>query len=111
MLLLDLEPVYDSGADFERITADAYPESFNSDHEENNFDNRSDSKAPEPEGVTIAKLWGRTYACIGLERIGGVMVSTTSPTPMRRPSFSTSTTAISVLSRTHLRRAIWVPRG
>ncbi|SDX39084.1 choice-of-anchor I family protein [Thiocapsa roseopersicina] len=70
----DLKQVYDSGADFERITADAYPEFFNSDHEENKLDNRSDNKGPEPEGVTVAKLWGRTYAFIGLERIGGVMV-------------------------------------
>jgi hypothetical protein len=70
----DLEQVYDSGADFERITADTYPEFFNSDHEENTFDNRSDNKGPEPEGVTVAKLWGRSYAFIGLERIGGVMI-------------------------------------
>ncbi|CRI65035.1 Alkaline phosphatase-like protein [Thiocapsa sp. KS1] len=70
----ELEQVYDSGADFERITADAYPEFFNSDHEENKLDNRSDNKGPEPEGVTVAKLWGRTYAFVGLERIGGVMV-------------------------------------
>ncbi|QVL47385.1 MAG: choice-of-anchor I family protein [Thiocapsa sp.] len=70
----DMEQVYDSGADFERITADAYPEFFNSNHEENSFDNRSDNKGPEPEGVAVAKLWGRTYAFIGLERIGGVMV-------------------------------------
>jgi hypothetical protein len=81
----DLEQVYDSGADFERITADAYPEFFNSNHEENAFDNRSDNKGPEPEGVTVAKLWGRTYAFIGLERIGGVMVyDVTNP---RAPSF------------------------
>jgi hypothetical protein len=52
----------------------AYPEYFNSNHEENAFDNRSDNKGPEPEGVTVAKLWGRNYAFIGLERIGGVMV-------------------------------------
>jgi hypothetical protein len=70
----DLEQVYDSGADFEHITAAAYPGFFNSNHEENEFDNRSDNKGPEPEGVTVAKLWGRTYAFIGLERIGGVMV-------------------------------------
>jgi hypothetical protein len=81
----DLEQVYDSGADFERITADAYPDFFNSNHEENAFDNRSDNKGPEPEGVALAKLWGRTYAFIGLERIGGVMVyDVTNP---RAPSF------------------------
>jgi hypothetical protein len=69
-----LEQVYDSGSEFERITADVNPDYFNSNHEENAFDNRSDNKGPEPEGVTVAKLWGRTYAFIGLERIGGVMI-------------------------------------
>ena len=69
-----LEQVYDSGADFERITAEANPEFFNSNHRQNSFETRSDDKGPEPEGVTLAKLWGRTYAFIGLERVGGVMV-------------------------------------
>lgn len=70
----NVEQVYDSGADFEQITADANPEFFNSNHRENNFEGRSDDKGPEPEGVTVAKLWGSTYAFIGLERVGGVMV-------------------------------------
>lgn len=70
----DLEPVWDSGADFERITAEANPEFFNSNHTENSFDTRSDDKGPEPEGLTLASLWGRTYAFVGLERAGGVMV-------------------------------------
>ncbi len=69
-----IEQVYDSGADFERITAEVYPEFFNSNHRENSFESRSDDKGPEPEHVSIAKLWGSTYAFIGLERIGGVMV-------------------------------------
>lgn len=70
----DLTQVYDSGEDFERITAAAYPANFNSDHAVNNFDNRSDNKGPEPEGVAVAKLWGSTYAFIVLERIGEIMV-------------------------------------
>ena len=70
----DMTQVYDSGEDFERITASVLPEFFNSDHVSNSFDNRSDNKGPEPEGITIAKLWGRTYAFIGLERIGGIMI-------------------------------------
>ena len=36
-------------------------------------DNRSDNKGPEPEGVAVGKVGGRTYAFVGLERIGGVM--------------------------------------
>jgi len=35
---------------------------------------RSDNKGPEPEGVTLGTLVGRTYAFIGLERIGVVVV-------------------------------------
>jgi len=67
--------VYDSGADFEKITAARLPADFNSNHEENDsFDNRSDDKGPEPEGVTLGEIQGRTYAFIGLERIGGIMV-------------------------------------
>jgi hypothetical protein len=70
----DLTQVYDSGEDFERITAQAYPANFNSNHAVNDFDTRSDNKGPEPEGVAVAKLWGNTYAFIVLERIGGIMV-------------------------------------
>ncbi len=66
--------VFDSGDDFERITADLFPNNFNANNDENNFDSRSDNKGPEPEGITIGKIGDRTYAFIGLERIGGVMV-------------------------------------
>ncbi|QUX29269.1 choice-of-anchor I family protein [Nocardiopsis akebiae] len=68
------ELLFDSGSDFERITAEAEPESFNSDHAENAFDNRSDDKGPEPEGVVLGEVAGRTYAFVGLERVSGVMV-------------------------------------
>ncbi|WP_196518189.1 choice-of-anchor I family protein [Nostoc sp. WHI] len=67
--------VYDSGSAFEKITAQQVPSLFNSDGEAtNSFDTRSDNKGPEPEGVTIAVINNRTYAFIGLERVGGVMV-------------------------------------
>jgi len=67
--------VYDSGDAFERITAEAYPEDFNATHDENGaFDDRSDNKGPEPEGVTVGMIGETLYAFIGLERIGGVMV-------------------------------------
>ena len=69
------ELVFDSGSAFERITAQAIPENFNSTNDENgSFDNRSDDKGPEPEGLTVGSLNGRTYAFIGLERVGGIMV-------------------------------------
>ncbi|HEY9597205.1 MAG TPA: choice-of-anchor I family protein, partial [Cyanophyceae cyanobacterium] len=66
--------VFDSGDQFEQIIAKLLPKDFNSNNTENNsFDNRSDNKGPEPEGVTLAQLDGRTYAFIGLERVGGIM--------------------------------------
>jgi len=66
--------VYDSGADFEKITAMLLPDEFNSTNDENNsFDNRSDDKGPEPEGITLGRIGKRTIAFVGLERIGGIM--------------------------------------
>ena len=66
--------VFDSGSDFERITAQVYGTDFNNDNAENTGDDRSDNKGPEPEGVTVGVINGHTYAFIGLERMGGVMV-------------------------------------
>ena len=68
------ELVYDSGADFENITAARIPADFNSNNDENDsFDNRSDDKGPEPEGVALGQIGSRTIAFIGLERVGGIM--------------------------------------
>ncbi len=74
--------VWDSGEDFERITAEAYPDDFNSGNDENgDFEGRSDNKGPEPEAITVGQFNGRQYAFVGLERIGGVMVyDVTDPT-------------------------------
>jgi len=66
--------VFDSGDALELITAEAYPSNFNASNTNNTFDNRSDDKGPEPEGVVIGKVFGKPYAFIGLERIGGVAV-------------------------------------
>lgn len=66
--------VYDSGDDFEMILAEQHPEFFNTTNDKNKFDNRSDDKGCEPEAVTIGVIDGRTYAFIGLERVGGIMV-------------------------------------
>lgn len=78
--------VWDSGAQFERMLASdsckigpdrdvpcaAY---FNTGHDQKaTFDSRSASKGPEPEGVEIGVLGDKTFAFIGLERMGGVMV-------------------------------------
>ncbi|KQR25899.1 choice-of-anchor I family protein [Microbacterium sp. Leaf151] len=65
--------MFDSNADFEAITHDANPDFFNSNHSESNLEGRSDDKGPEPENLAIGEIDGRTYAFIGLERVGGVM--------------------------------------
>lgn len=67
--------VYDSGSDFEHIIASELPDDFNSNNDENDsFDSRSDDKGPEPEGVALGRILRHTYAFIGLERVGGIMV-------------------------------------
>lgn len=67
--------VWDSGNELESITANLLPDNFNSTNDENDsFDARSDDKGPEPEGVVVGRHFGRTYAFIGLERVGGIMV-------------------------------------
>ena len=48
---------------------------FNSNHEAGDaMDNRSDNKGPEPEGVTVGRIGEKTFAFVGLERMGGVLV-------------------------------------
>lgn len=71
-----MELVFDSGNDFERITYDKYgPLYFNSGHDcDNCSDSRSDNKGPEPEALAVGTINGFTYAFIGLERMGGIMV-------------------------------------
>lgn len=66
--------VYDSGDQFEQITAAKSPTLFNSDGTAVSFDGRSDNKGPEPEGAAIGRINGISYAFIGLERTGDVMV-------------------------------------
>lgn len=70
----DGDLVFDSGDEFERIVAEASPEFFNSNHSESNLEGRSDDKGPEPESVTVGQVGDRTYAFIGFERVGGVVV-------------------------------------
>lgn len=66
--------VFDSGDQFEQILARVVPEYVNSNHTEANLEGRSDDKGPEPENLSIGTVGGRTYAFIGFERVGGVIV-------------------------------------
>ena len=66
--------VWDSQNELEQLTAQRNPLFFNSTNDENNFDNRSDNKGPEPEGVTLGVIGATTYAFVGLERVGGIAV-------------------------------------
>ena len=78
--------VWDSGAEIEKFLASAdcrlgstrslaCADFFNSGHNEGNAkDSRSDAKGPEPEGVALGKIGSKTFAFIGLERMGGVLV-------------------------------------
>ncbi|QTH63704.1 choice-of-anchor I family protein [Psychrosphaera ytuae] len=68
------ELVFDSGDQIERITASVHGAAFNNDEDENVGDTRSDAKGPEPEALALGEIDGRTYAFVGLERMGGVMI-------------------------------------
>ena len=68
------QPVFDSGGQFEKKIAKAFPAYFNVDDTDIEFDNKSRNSGPEPDGVAIGRMSGRTYAFIVLDREGGVMV-------------------------------------
>lgn len=75
----DMKRVFDSGEDFERLTAAlaeavGAPFKFNSGHDNDTLDSRSPAKGPEPEAVAVGEIGDRTFAFVGLERIGGIMV-------------------------------------
>ena len=73
----DGKQVFDSGSDFERITADRLKENFNASNDRAQDDKKNDrsgAKGPEPEALTLGEIDGRTYAFIGLERVGGFMI-------------------------------------
>lgn len=82
--------VWDSGDAFEQFFADpanGYAALFNASNSNNNFEDRSDNKGPEAEGVAIGRVGASVYAFVGLERIGGVVAyDVTNPA---KPSFAT----------------------
>lgn len=82
----DGELVWDSGDFFEQYLASdecklgsardiVCADYFNSNHSAgSSFGNRSDNKGPEPEALAIGSFGEKTFAFVGLERMGGVMV-------------------------------------
>ena len=78
--------VWDSGAEIEKFLASdacklgtkrqlSCKTYFNTNHEDaSGIDNRSDNKGPEPEGVAVGTIGDKTFAFVGLERMGGVLV-------------------------------------
>jgi len=66
--------VFDSGSEIAMKIAEIDPALFNAnDSSADGFDQRSDNKGAEPEGITTATIGEKTYAFVGLERVGGVM--------------------------------------
>jgi hypothetical protein len=54
---------------------------YNASRDNNTQGNRSDDNGPEPEGLVLGTLGDSTYAFVGLERDGGIMVwNVTNPT-------------------------------
>jgi hypothetical protein len=65
--------LFDSGDQFERITAAAAPSLFNAADDSNSFDSQSDRRGPEPEALAVGQVGARIYAFVAFERIGGVV--------------------------------------
>jgi hypothetical protein len=70
----DIARVFDSGDDLEQRTKALSNVAFNASHDNNTLDGRSASKGPEPEGVVVGTFGNKTFAFIGMERVGGVIV-------------------------------------
>ncbi len=81
------ELVWDSGSQIEEIVASDYPTAFNSESNKDLatsllmvsgqaslWDTRSDDKGAEPEALAVGTIGAQTFAFIGLERMGGIMV-------------------------------------
>ena len=81
------ELVWDSGSQLEEIVLRDYPTTFNSDSKDDagssllmvqgqaaRMDRRSTSKGVEPEALAVGTIGTQTFAFVGLERAGGIMV-------------------------------------
>ncbi len=70
----DVRQVYDSGNELEAAHEADFFNFFNVSNSNNNRDDRSDDKGPEPEAITTGVIRGRTYAFIGNERQGNIVI-------------------------------------
>ncbi|WP_251358122.1 choice-of-anchor I family protein [Kangiella sp. TOML190] len=66
--------VFDSGDQFAKLLLAKDPVNFNTNENANQPDSRSDDKGAEPEALTLGEIDGKTYAFIGLERQGCVLI-------------------------------------
>ena len=83
--------VYDSGDQIEQYIASNYAPYFGVSSTNNTKQNRSDNKGPEPESVITGTIGANTYAFVGLERFGGIMVyDVTNPMSVTFVSYMTS---------------------
>lgn len=83
--------VFDSGSLMERAIALLDPTRFNANNGSATFfDQRSDDKAMEPEGITVGQIGGRTFAFVALERAGGGVMTfdITDPTDVTFEDYS-----------------------
>jgi alkaline phosphatase/methionine-rich copper-binding protein CopC len=67
--------VFDSGSQIEQFAASTG--AFNSADPSTSgifVDTRSDNKGPEPEGIAVGQIGGKTLAFVGLERAGGAVM-------------------------------------
>ncbi len=83
--------VFDSGSDFERITAEMLPDVFNAESDPAALDGRSDNRGPEPEGLAVTTINNRVIAFVGLERSDAILAyDITIPAESRMVSFTTT---------------------
>lgn len=71
------QQVFDSASDIAKITAGRVGQFFNASNDKaasSKKNDRSSAKGAEPEALAIGEVDGRTYAFVGLERVGGIMV-------------------------------------
>ncbi len=80
--------VFDSGDMIEQKIAELIPANFNSDSDSPEFDSKSDAQGPEPEGIAVGTVNGRTLVFVGMEDVGGIMVfDITDPTAVEFQSY------------------------